>query len=90
MVDDRAFPGPASLSLCSQTVCGDIVIASEPVPRLALTPTEAAAAIGVSRDYFDDHVLPEVRVVQRGRRKLVPVRELERWLERSAALALDR
>jgi hypothetical protein len=61
-----------------------------PVPRLALTPLEAAVALGVSRDYFDEHVLPELRVVRRGRRKLVPIRELERWLERSAARTLDR
>ena len=36
-----------------------------------------------------EHVAPEVRVVRRGRRKLVAVRELERWLEDSGELALD-
>jgi hypothetical protein len=49
----------------------------------------AAAAIGCSRDFFDEHVRPELRVVRRGAKVLVPVRELERWLERSAALTLD-
>ena len=58
------------------------------VPRLALSPDEAAAALGVSRDYLDLHVLPELRVVRRGRRRLVPVRELERWLTAEAALAV--
>jgi hypothetical protein len=58
------------------------------VPRLALSPEEAATSIGVSRDFFDEHVVPELRIVRRGRRKLVPVRELERWLEREAARAL--
>jgi hypothetical protein len=29
-----------------------------------------------------------LRVVRRGRRRLVPVRELERWLEEHAAFAL--
>jgi len=56
--------------------------------RLALSPDEAAAAIGVSRDFFDAHVLAELRVIRRGRKVLVPVRELERWLEESAARTL--
>lgn len=55
-----------------------------PVPRFALTPAEAAAAIGVSRDFFDAHVKPELRVIRRGRLVLVPVRELERWADASA------
>ena len=59
-----------------------------PVARLALAPNEAAAALGVSRDFFDEHVLPELRIVRRGRRRLVPVRELERWLDREAAVPL--
>jgi hypothetical protein len=60
-----------------------------PLPRLALSPDECAHALGVSRDFFDEHVLPELRIVRRGRRRLVPLRELERWLDREAALALD-
>lgn len=56
-------------------------------PRLALSPDEAAGVLGVSRDYFDEHILPELRVVRRGRRILIALAELERWLERSAALS---
>ncbi len=56
--------------------------------RLALTPTEAAGALGVSRDFLDQLVLPELRIVRRGRRRLIPVRELERWLDREAARPL--
>jgi hypothetical protein len=56
---------------------------------LALSPDDAAAALGVSRDFLDEHVAPELRWVRRGRRKFVAIRELERWLERSAALALE-
>ena len=56
--------------------------------RLALSPIEAASALGVSRDFFDQHVIPELRVVRRGRRRLVPVRELERWLDEQASLLL--
>ena len=56
--------------------------------RLALTPIEAAEALGVSRDFFDHHILPELRIVRRGRRRLIPVRELERWLDKHASRAL--
>ncbi len=55
-----------------------------PSGRLALSPDEAAAVLGVSRDYFDEHVIGELRVVRRGRRILVALAELERWLDRSA------
>jgi excisionase family DNA binding protein len=57
--------------------------------RLALSPEEAAAALGVSRDFFDKHVLPELRVVRRGRKVLVPIAELERWLAENAARTLE-
>lgn len=59
------------------------------VPRLALSKTEAAEALGVFVDFFDEHVASELRMVRRGRRRLIPVRELERWLAESAALALE-
>jgi excisionase family DNA binding protein len=59
-----------------------------PVPRLALTIEEACAALGCSWDFWREHVAPEVRVVRRGRKKLVPVRELERWLEAHAEAVL--
>jgi excisionase family DNA binding protein len=56
-------------------------------PRLALSPNEAASLLGVSRDYFDEHVIDELCVVRRGRRILVALAELERWLDRSATRA---
>jgi len=58
------------------------------VPRLAFSPDEAAAALGCSRDFFDNHVRPELRLVRRGRRVFVAVAELERWLKGSGALTL--
>lgn len=58
-------------------------------PRLALSPVEAAGAIGVSRDFFDEHVAGELRLVRRGRKVIVPVVELERWLEENAARTLE-
>jgi hypothetical protein len=56
------------------------------VPRIALTPPEAAAAIGVGPDFFEANVAPELRLVRRGRKRLVPVSELERWVAESAAV----
>lgn len=58
------------------------------IPRLALRPEEAARSLGVSLDYFTEHIRPDVRVVRRGRCLLVPTSELARWLEKNAAVAL--
>jgi hypothetical protein len=58
--------------------------------RLALNVEEACAALGVSWDFWHDHIAPEVRIVRRGRRKLVAVSELQRWLDRNSELALDQ
>ncbi len=58
------------------------------VPRIALTPPEAAAAIGVGPDFFDANVAPELRLIRRGRKRLVPVAELERWVAESASRPL--
>jgi len=41
----------------------------------------------VSPDYLDLHIWPELRVIRRGRRLLVPVREIERWLDEHAESA---
>ena len=59
------------------------------VPRLALRPEEAAEALGVSRDYLDEHIAPDLRWVRRGRLKLVAVSELQRWLDASSARTLE-
>ena len=59
------------------------------IPRLALSVEEACAALGVSWDFWREHVADEVRLVRRGRRKLVPVRELERWLADNAERVLE-
>jgi excisionase family DNA binding protein len=57
------------------------------VGRIALSKQEAAEALGVSVDFFDEHIAFELRMVRRGRRRLVPIRELERWLDKNADLA---
>ena len=60
-----------------------------PAPRLALNVEEACAALGVSWDFWHDHIAPEVRIVRRGRRKLVAASELQRWLDRNSELVFD-
>jgi excisionase family DNA binding protein len=51
---------------------------------------EAAEALSVLRDFFDQRIRHELRLIRRGRKVLVSVRELERWLEQNAALTLER
>ncbi len=57
-------------------------------PRLALSKPEAAAALGMSINSFERHAQPELRVIRRGKLRLFPIRELERWLEENADLAV--
>lgn len=47
---------------------------------LALNRAQAATALGMSVDSFERNVQPEIRIVRRGRLRIVPVSELERWL----------
>jgi hypothetical protein len=56
--------------------------------RLAVTRAEAARALGVSINSFERHVQPELRIVRRGKLRLIPVREIERWLEENAEWTL--
>jgi hypothetical protein len=58
-----------------------------PIPRLALTREEAAQAVGMSLDSFERHVEPTVRLVRLGRMRLMPIAELERWLDEHAERA---
>lgn len=55
--------------------------------RLAFNKTEAAELLGVSVDFFDDHIARELKCVHRGRRRLYPLREVERWLDEQAERA---
>jgi hypothetical protein len=38
----------------------------------------------MSLDSFERHVQPELRLIRRGKLRLVPVAELERWANESA------
>lgn len=62
---------------------------TRPIPAIALTPPEAAAAIGVGDTFFDEQVRPELLLVRRGRKVLVPVAELERWVAENSVAVLD-
>jgi excisionase family DNA binding protein len=56
-------------------------------PRLGLTVAEAAQAVGMSESSFKRHVQPELRIVRRGSLRIIPLSEVEKWLERNATLA---
>jgi hypothetical protein len=59
------------------------------VPKLTLTvPGEAAEALGVSVHFFNEHVRSELKLIYRGRLRLVRVAELERWAAENEALTL--
>jgi hypothetical protein len=49
------------------------------VPPIALSKPAAAAALSMSVDSFDRYVGPHVRCIRRGRMRLYPVEELQRW-----------
>jgi hypothetical protein len=68
---------------------GRVLSDVSPIPRLALTREEAAAALAMSLDSFERHVQPTIRMVRLGRMRLVPVTELARWLEDNATRTLD-
>ncbi len=56
-------------------------IARPDPPRLALNVAESCAALGISADTFTANVLPGIRTVRLGRRIVIPVSELQRWLD---------
>jgi hypothetical protein len=59
-----------------------------PVPPLLATRAESARMLAMSLDHFERHVQPELRLVRSGQLVLVPLRELDAWVERSAARTL--
>ena len=73
----RTEPQPLSGILDRQAGTG--------IVRIAYTPSEAAQSLGVGRTLFFERVLPELRVIRLGRKRLIPVQELGRWADRNAA-----
>jgi hypothetical protein len=43
----------------------------------------------MSVDSFERHVQPEIRLVRRGKLRLIPVAELNRWVHENMAHALS-
>jgi hypothetical protein len=59
------------------------------VPRITLRcPSEAALALGVSDEFFDEHVRPDLKLIRRGRYTFVTTTELQRWAEANSARTL--
>jgi hypothetical protein len=46
---------------------------------------EACKSLGVDEAFFRAYILPEIKVVRVGRRTIIPVVEIYRWLERPGA-----
>lgn len=57
-----------------------IVSVEQAAAPLALTRRDAARAIGVSLTTFEEQVQPHIGLISVGRKRLVPVAELERWV----------
>ena len=55
-----------------------------PIPRYTLTRREAAASLGISINHFERKVQPELKLVISGQLILIPVAELESWVQRHA------
>jgi hypothetical protein len=49
------------------------------VPRVALSRQEAAISLGMSLDSFERHVQPELKLIRKGKLRLIPLVELQRW-----------
>jgi hypothetical protein len=56
---------------------------------IALAKPDAAAALAMSVDSFERYVMRDVRCIRRGRLRLYPTAELERWAETNAERLLE-
>ena len=58
--------------------------------EIMVTRREAARRLGMSLASFERHVQPEIKLVRRGRMRLVRVATLERWAAANEATTLGR
>jgi len=59
--------------------------------RLVVTKREACELLGgVSMDTLERYVMKDVSVIRRGRVRLIPVYELQRWIKENASKTLER
>jgi hypothetical protein len=63
----------------------EIVVTTSPI---AVTRETAARMLGMSVDSFEKFVQAEVRIIRKGKMRLVPVDELRRWAEANAERTL--
>lgn len=56
---------------------------------VALQKPAAAAALGLSVDSFERYAQADLACIRRGRLRLYPVAELERWARENAERLLD-
>jgi hypothetical protein len=63
----------------------EITISMAPV---AVSRATAATALGVSLTFFSEEIQPELRLVRRKSKVMVPVAELQRWLAENAERVL--
>jgi hypothetical protein len=61
------------------------VISMAPV---AVSRADAARALGVSLSFFESEIQPELRLVRRKSKVMMPVAELEGWLAANAERVL--
>lgn len=86
----NATPELEELAILGAALLGRLnAVPTESAP-LTMTETAAAKRLGVSAGFFKSYVLPELRVIRRGARVLIPLSELERWIDRSAARTVER
>jgi hypothetical protein len=57
---------------------------AQTVPQLALRIKDAAQALAISVESFERYVEPEMKLLRLGTMKLVPTRELQRFIDENA------
>lgn len=72
---------PTAMAPTATHPAGTLSARKRSAPTLALSVEQACDALGVSWDTWKEHIAPDVRIVRIGRRKLIAVSELQRWLE---------
>ena len=84
----RRWPALTDQPLTAAALAAALLAHANAPPRLTLSKAEAATCLGVSVDFFEAHIQPDLRVVREGRLVLIPVAELERWVTEHARQTL--
>jgi hypothetical protein len=79
-VSSAAANGEVRLSRSQLRELARLVAAELAPAGPGMTVREAREYVGCSDDFWREHVAPEVRIVRRGRRKIVPKGLLDAWL----------